>query len=231
MSTGATIADWIGTAVTSVAALLYGYWALYPRKDGGHKPAVWMLAPAIMGIILESSLLLDLGGTIRSDAVEFNYERWIYFTLSLLATSATFGAYLWFEFVNGWYLMSFGTLLGVTTTLAGLATGDRRWVLFAAALAFGITWVIFLFSKSQYNSPEAKNARSGGSKFAAFFLSIAYAASIALAFITYMFSDALINIMSFPLVTWMYFGAVCATVLLPIISVYDYQPDIVNKND
>lgn len=222
---------WAGTLVSALLTLIYAYFALYPRTEGAHKIALWMLAPAIVATVTQSGMIIDIGGTLRADAVEFNFVRWIYYTVSLMCVSAVMGSYLWFEFVNGWWIIVFGTLSGVFTVFAGLATGDRRWPLIAGSMLFVLVWAVWVFFKPRYNSPEAKVPRSKGSKRAAFWFSVAYVLSIALSLAVFFFSDALIDKMTFATATWIYLATTLTTLAVPLIAVYDYQPDTVEKND
>jgi hypothetical protein len=222
------VSYWIGTAVSAVAVVVYAYYAIFPRRPCGEKIALWMMAPAIACLISQSSLLLPVGYYLRSDGVEFNYVRWIYFTISLLITSAIFGSYAWDMYADGWALMAWGLFCGVLTTLAGLVAQNWSWPLVAFALANFVVWVIWLFMTRGYTAPQYYVFRRGGSKLLTLLFALLYTLSFGLAWVTYFLSNALVNVISTDLATWLYFAAAMLTLVLPLIVVFDYetQPDL-----
>ena len=229
MSEGATAAFWVGTAAEAVMTCIYAYFSFFPRREGSHTVAIWMLAPAIFLLVSQSSLIIDVGGTIRSDAVEYNFERWIAFTVAILGGSAVIAAYNWFDLIDGWWLMAFGTMAGVFTTVAGVATQNRQWPLFSAAILFIIVWAVWMIWKSRRTALDP--SRTTGSKVAGWILSIGFILITLLTGATFMFSDALIGSMSFPLATWLYMACAIALVVLPIIAVFDYHSEEMPKTD
>ena len=50
---------------------------VFPRHPGSQKYAMWAAIPAFVWTVVQIGLVLDLGFTLRSDSVEFNYARWI----------------------------------------------------------------------------------------------------------------------------------------------------------
>jgi drug/metabolite transporter (DMT)-like permease len=229
-SEDATIAFWVGTSVTAASAVFYGFYSLYPRRENGQKVALWLLVQSLFTVITQAGLLIDLGSTLRDDGVEFNWSRWIAFAVSFVTTSVALGFYLWYEFVEALALVAFSALFGVTALVAGLCTGDRIWPPYACAALFGAAWVLYMFLKPTVFKAPAE-VRSHFSKWVAAVLCIGYALAAVLAFLTLLLSNAFLGTMTFATSTWFYGVSTMVTTALPLVAVFDYQPQPDTKLD
>ncbi len=225
-----TVPAAIGTAVAAVATVIYGYYALYPRREGAHRLALWMLPAAFINLTAFAGSLFDIGYTQRADSVEAGWLRWVGIAALLACVSSVFAAYNWFDLVWGWGLTLLGVAAGVCGVGAVLTVANGHWTWFSCAVAFLVAWLIVLALFSR-RTPNETPKRASMSHIACMFLTVGFVLATLFVGATLLFSSAMIGSMSEQLEWWFYMGGICVMLCLPIVALFDYRIDQAIKSD
>lgn len=220
----ATIAFAIAGGVAAIMTLVYTFFAGWPRGAGKSHIPIWSAFAAFTLAFVTCGLLVDVGGTLRNDHVEYNYARWVGYTAAYVLLSFIISSWQWFDTLDGSKLIVFAFITGTLTTLTGLTTADRRWPVFAVSVVFAVVWIIWVFWKPNYRSYD-KSIRSNSSKFWSTLFSIVLSLTIGLNLCIFFFGSTFLGDMSFVLEVWIYACTVIILSVLPIIAVLDYNPE------